>query len=568
MRSPGDWTVLTQPPRAAQRPARPGGAGGSTPGDPLWMRIAAPLLTLAVTAWRINGSSYWRDESATLVAVSRPVGNLLRLLAHVDAVHGAYYLIMWPLVRLAGTGEVATRLPSALAMAAAAALVVAIGRRLVSPVAGLAAGLVFAAIPVVSVYAQDARSYALVTALGAAASYLLVRVIGAPGRYRGWLAGYAVCLAAMGVLNIFGLLLIPAHAVTVAVEGRRRPPGRARWSLTLGWLAAAAGAAAVTSPVVLLAWAERSQLAWLVAPGQKTIASLGQFAGTGKMPAAIGITLACAVAASALAGRAALRAGWPPLLLTLAVPWLVLPPALLLAASQITPLYTLRYVVFCGPAGALLAGAGLAAAGRAVSTGLGWTTGTGLGRRAAAAATWMRARPDAKTSTGRPARTGRPASTGRAACIGLAGLGWATATAALLVIAMLGLTAQARIRSPAGHVDNIRAADRIIAARMRPGDAAIFTTPANENLQAAYPYGMARLRNIALYQTPIESATLAGTALPPAVVRQRIQSVPRLWVIQVHHDKRLPILQGLGLQLIGRWHPRDLWLLLYAQRRS
>jgi hypothetical protein len=158
--------------------------------------------------------------------------------------------------------------------------------------------------------------------------------------------------------------------------------------------------------------------------------------------------------------------------------------------------------------------------------------------------------------------------TGRAARFALAGLGWATATAALVLIAVFGLTAQARIRGPIGHVDNIREADRIVAAQMRPGDAAIFNTPANENLQAGYPYGMARLRNIALYQTPIQSATLAGTALPAAVVRQRIQSVPRLWVIQVHHDKRLPILQGLGLQLIGRWHPHDLWLLLYAQRRS
>ncbi len=162
----------------------------------------------------------------------------------------------------------------------------------------------------------------------------------------------------------------------------------------------------------------------------------------------------------------------------------------------------------------------------------------------------------------------RRSRTGQLVRTGLAGLGWVLGTAAVVTVALFGLPAQARIRRPPGHMDNIRAADRIVAARMRPGDAAIFNTPANENLQAAYPYGLASLPNVALYQTPVQSATLAGTALPAAVVRQRIQGVPRLWVVQVHHDKRLPVLQGLGLHLVGRWHPHDLWLLLYAQRRS
>jgi mannosyltransferase len=582
MTSSGDGTVLTRPRHLAGRPATTGEPDSGAARGPMWMRVAPPLLTLAMALWGITGSSYWRDESATLVAVDRPFGGLVRLLGHVDAVHGAYYLIMWPLVRLAGTGELVTRLPSAAAMAVAAGLVVALGRRLVSPAAGLAAGLVFAAIPVVSVYAQNARSYAMVTALGTAASYLLLRLLGASGSRRGWLAGYAGCLAAMGVLNIFGLLLIPAHAVTVTVACLRSPDRRSRWSLALSWLAAAIGAVAVVSPVVMLAWAERSQLAWLVAPGLKAIESLRQLAGTGDMPLALGIILVCAVAASALAGRAVLRSGWPVLLLAVAVPWLIVPPGLLLAASQVTPLYTLRYVVFCGPAGALLAGAGLAVLGRAVGTGLGWTTGSGLGRQVAAAGRRVsnRLRHQAGASAGHRvtgqrgrrvvAGAGQRANgqrRGRAARVLLAGLGWATGTAALAVIAVFGLPAQARARSPAGHVDNIRRADRIIAANMRPGDAAIFNTPSNENLQA-YPYGMIKLRDIARYRTPTQSDTLAGVGLPAAVVRQRIAGVSRLWIIEVHHNKRLPTLQGLGLRLVHRWHPRDIWLLLYAQGRN
>ena len=69
------------------------------------------------------------------------------MLGHVDAVHGLYYLLLWPVTQVAGTGEMATRLPSALAMAAAAFWVAAIARRLVSRRAARCAGLLFAVLP-------------------------------------------------------------------------------------------------------------------------------------------------------------------------------------------------------------------------------------------------------------------------------------------------------------------------------------------------------------------------------------------------------------------------------------
>ena len=367
MTPPGTRALAARAPGVAAGP--PAQSGSAYDGGPVWMRVVPPVVTLAVVLWGISGSSYWRDESATLAAVHRPFTQLIRMLGHVDAVHGGYYVVMWPLVRVAGSSELVTRLPSAVAMAVAAGLVAALGRRLVSPAAGLAAGLIFAVLPAVSLYGQDARSYAMVTAAAAGASYLMLRLITATGGRRGWLAGYGACLAAVGVLNIFGLLLIAAHAVTVATACLRQADGRARRSLALGWLAAAAAAAAVTSPIVLLAWTERSQLAWLtrISP----ITSLEQLAGAGKMPVALAVILASGLAASALTGRAELRAGWPLMLPALAVPWLAVPPALLILVSQFVPLYTFRYVVFCLPAGALLGGAGLAAVGRGIATGLG-----------------------------------------------------------------------------------------------------------------------------------------------------------------------------------------------------
>ncbi len=101
--------------------------------------------------WGIATPSYWRDESATLSAVSRSVPQLLWMLGRVDAVHGLYYLLMWPVIHFAGSREFDSRLPSAAAMAAAALGVAAIGRRVRSRRAGLYAGQVFAALPLVTV---------------------------------------------------------------------------------------------------------------------------------------------------------------------------------------------------------------------------------------------------------------------------------------------------------------------------------------------------------------------------------------------------------------------------------
>ena len=77
------------------------------------------------------------------------------------------------------------------------------------------------------------------------------------------------------------------------------------------------------------------------------------------------------VAIVALGGAAA---GWhsgrpgQPALAMVALPWLVLPPVILIAVSQIHPAYVERYVIFCIPALALLSAAGLTGLARLVAT--------------------------------------------------------------------------------------------------------------------------------------------------------------------------------------------------------
>jgi len=480
------------------------------------MMALPPAVTFVITLWGITGASYWRDEAATMSAVQRPFGNLLQTLGNIDAVHGAYYLLIWVVVRLGGTGELVTRLPSALAMAGAAAAVAALGRRLISPRAGLAAGLVFAVLPQVSLYGQETRPYAIVVALAALASYLLARAAPADrgARYR-WLAGYAACLAALGIVDILGLLLIPAHAVTVALwclraggtgdaDGADDEAGRrdAR-SLALGWLAAAVAGTVLASPVLALGFVQRGTLSWLSPPGLRAVTGLHQLVGPALMTDAVVLVIAAGVVVSALAGRDRLRANWPGPVLALCLPWLILPPAILLAGSLATPLYTFRYVLLCLPAVALLAGAGLAA------------------------------------------------------------LGWVAGTAALAVVALLGVPAQLQARGPAGHGDNVRQANRIVAGHLRPGDAVLEFKA--ENFAQAYPYGIRQLNPIAQAKSPVQSATLVGTFLPDPVVRQRLTRVSRVWVVEYGHRTPLVILSGLHFRLVHAWRASDIWLFLYAR---
>ncbi|WP_435820859.1 glycosyltransferase family 39 protein [Micromonospora chersina] len=337
---------------------------------------AAPgLLTLVVTLAGIGHAQPWRDELATWSAATRTVPDLVRLAGTIDAATGPYYLLMHGWTALFGTSPTALRLPSALAMAGAAALTARLGARLAGPRAGLLAGLLLAVLPVTSRYGQEARPYALATLLAVLATLLLVGALHRPTWRR--FAGYAVAVAALGLLHLIALTLLAAHALVVllvaargsaaagldppagptsptdeaqAVTGEAAPAAGARGpGVVWRWLVALLPAAVLVAPLVLAAGGQRGrQLDWVRLARVDDLAALpGALAQSGVVG---GLLVGLAALGAGRLGRRALLPGAAVLL----------PLLLLFAAGTAVPLWVTRYLVFAVPFACLLAGTALA----------------------------------------------------------------------------------------------------------------------------------------------------------------------------------------------------------------
>jgi mannosyltransferase len=480
---------------------------------PDWMLVPGPALTLAVMLWGITATPYWGDEADTVSAVSRSLPQLMRLLRHTDAVHGLYYLLLWPVTRVAGTGELATRLPSVVAMVAAAAGITVIGRRLVSRRAGLCAGLLFAVLPTVTQDGQQARPYAMVMAVAVLASYLLLRAVQDP-RPR-WFVAYALSIVLIGYLELFALLLVPAHAVTLIGLGRRDSAGEhGRAALLRRWLLTAVAAGVVLAPVTVLSWTQRGQISWIPKPGWNdagglVVTLLAEWAAAAALIALLGVLggtrLARLPVLRPVLGRVRDDRAQSGGLAWLAWPWLLLPPLVLLAVSFVQPVFDTRYVTFCVPAVALLAGAGLAALRR-----------------------------------------------------------WARAGALALVVAFVVPT-QLGLRVPVA-VGDTQIVGQFLSTHERPGDAIVFPQGSIPPWNLVYPEGFPQLRDLSLEQTPAQAGHLFGTTAPVPVVLRRERGVSRIWIIPMSNSKNPARYLAPGFRLAHRWElPGHQTVLLYTR---
>jgi mannosyltransferase len=513
-------------------------AGRQLPG---WLVVVIPALAaLAVGGYRIGGPSLWRDEAYTLGTARRSFGQIFALLLHVDAVHGPYYLGMHVVVATAGTSEAALRLPSLLATCLAAGITAALGRRLagmtplpVPGLTGLLAGLLYAATPQTTFYAQDARAYGLVTACAAAATYLLLVALADGGKR--WWAGYGAAIALTGMASLFALLLVAAHAVTLLVTPRPppHPPSLVR---LLPFLAAVAAALAVLAPLIVLGYQQDRALGWVSAPGLRALGSLFEHAaGSRQLIPLVAVLATCGVVASLRPGRRRELS-----VATVALPWLVLPPLVLLGVSLIRPVYVERYVIFGQPALALLCAAGLTWLGSLIA-------GSALGTRIPALA-WI----------------------------------LPVLIAAVWAAGLIG--PQQAVRRSSARPDNLRTVSAVVAANERPGDTVFFIPSETRVVSLGYPAPFRELRDLALGESPVASGTLTGIPVPAQELATRFAAWRggagrdgRVWVVRWRNPPPGAPVTGLdreelaltdGMRLSRRWTVQSVVLSLYQPDRA
>jgi mannosyltransferase len=552
-----------QPPQPAQ-PAQPGppapaegtssppdaagaaGATGARGGGAIaawWLPVALVVAVMAVlSAWGLaRDNAMGNDEVASRYAAMLSLGQLFHLLSHVDAVHGLYYLLLHCWIAVGSTVTM-IRIPSVIFMTAAAGLIVIVGRRLTgSAWAGLFVGLIMALDPVISYYAQTARSYAMVFCCVVAATLALVRALEsedeagtsdalAPRRLRNRWIAYAALITLAGYLNELSLLVLAAHAVTVLLTryGRRT---------VKHWFVSAAAGVILALPVIAASIKERAGDTGATRPHLHDIDILfHDYFGATTLVAVGMLALVLAVLPAAAlppvriwrprpaAGAQAASAWWKRgglCLPSVAVPLLLLPSALLVVESLVgKALYADRYILYCEAGAALLAGAGVYRLGQ-------WV-GPPLGRRLAG---WRE----------------------QGGAAGWRTLVWLPGVLVCVCALVLQFGAQQRTRTPGSRQFDFGNPAFYIGEHARAGDGVLFFNTFYRKIRLGYPQDFRDITDFAMAISPQRSGTYNGFNKPLPVVRSLMLSYPRIWVVGRYPSAHVaaPAIRGESEQLMS-----------------
>jgi mannosyltransferase len=413
-----------------------------------------------------------------------------------------------------GSSPAVLRIPSVAAMTAAVTVVAVLTGRLTgSGWAGLFAGLVMALTPMISFYAQTARSYAMVLACVVAATLVLVRALDAEAAGAGmqrvtrWWLGYGALVVVAGYLNEMSLLVLAAHAVTVLVA-------RCGVVVVRRWAVTAAVSVLLVVPLILISVREDRAVTWISRPGLNALRVLfHDYFGSATVIALV--LLVCAViavlpgggapagsgsaagAGSAAGSGSAARAWWRGgvSLPSVAAPLLVVPALLLLLESLVArPFYVDRYVLYGAAGAAMLAGTGL------------WRAGL-----------WLAAR-----------FNGRP------------GLLWAPGVVVCVCALVLQLGPQHRIRTPASRLFDFGGPSAYVGANARQGDGVMFFGNLFRKARLGYPQDYTKTTDFGMARSPEQTGSFRGTDKPFPAVHPLMLDRQRIWVIGHAPSPRLP----------------------------
>lgn|GEM_PF-880595 len=309
--------------------------------------LALTVLALALRATSLSRSLY-TDEAYSLALAQRGFGHMLGLFFNYEPNGTPYSILLWPLIRIFGTGPTLLRLPAVLGGTASVPALWWAARRLATPTAALLAAGLLAINPMAVWYGQEARSYAFVLLAVCLAFGVLPHALDRGRGRRAWV-GYVAAMVALAYCELFAVpLVLPAQALIVWRRGRA---GLRRWvSALLAVLVCCVpllvGAAIARSHRDALYWAPRTDRALV------TFALQELTAGLSGVSALRWATLAGGVALLVVAVVWIARRGAAPAVrgtLATAICWGVVPAAVLLAISFVQPVFWPRYAILSLP---------------------------------------------------------------------------------------------------------------------------------------------------------------------------------------------------------------------------
>ncbi|MBI2912192.1 MAG: glycosyltransferase family 39 protein, partial [Chloroflexi bacterium] len=342
---------------------------------------AHALLVVPFVAWiaftlrvfRLDAQNFWGDEAASYFFAKQSLSLLLQGLATAEPHPPLYYGLLHFVLPMAGREEYVLRFPSVLLGVTLVPLMYVLGRRLGGTALGCMAALLTALSPFQLWYSQETRHYMMVTTLGAASTYLLLRFLRRPGLGPSLVYGVATLLAMY--THYYGLFLPFAHAIYLSIRGGllvlrgtsgQKPETRnlkpavpwRRWALIQATVGALYLPWVVAASQVFFDYRKESPgeldlpaLTWSFWLRQATGWSLDQ-----QIAVPATLLLTCLV----LAGGNAL---WQRGTLSLPLSWLLAPSLVPLVVSLVRPMYQERYLFITSPAFLLILAAALVARG-------------------------------------------------------------------------------------------------------------------------------------------------------------------------------------------------------------
>ncbi len=206
---------------AVAQPAPAGVAPSASRLAPWWPLAALTVAAAALRLSTLGLQSFWYDEAFTPVHVLHPsLWATLRSVVHSENTPPLWYLLAWVDSRILPTGEVALRLPSALAGIATVPVAWATGRELAGRRAALACAALVGFNPLLVWYSQEARAYALFVLMAALAMLCFLRAQREPTPKR--MAAFALTGALALLSHYFAVFLLIPMALRLLYAPRTR----------------------------------------------------------------------------------------------------------------------------------------------------------------------------------------------------------------------------------------------------------------------------------------------------------------------------------------------------------